>query len=452
MKNSDSKAGRRAISIVGFGRFGKTLYQLLKNDFQVTLYNRSPIKPEAGELAKDTKIAKSLAEVYANDVIFYAVPISQFESVVAAHRQYFEPRHLLIDVLSVKMHPAKVFKKYLAGLKTQALLTHPMFGPDSSREGFDELPIVIDQFKTGAKEYGYWKNYFASKNLQVVEMSAEQHDKMAANSQGLTHFLGRLLEEYGLVDSQIDTMGTRKLLGIMRQTCSDTWQLFYDLQHYNPYTAKMRLKLGEAYDDVYNKLLPEQVDPDCLTIGIQGGKGSFNEEAVMYWLKRSGIKDYKIKYLYTTEKVLAALHAGEVDRGQFAIHNSVGGIVGESVEAMANYKFTIVEEFAIVIAHALMIRDDADYGEVTTIMSHPQVFAQCQHTLPQKYPHLQLTSGEGELIDHANVAKQMAAHKLPKHIATMGSKVLAEIYNLKIVEDNLQDAQENYTSFLLVSR
>lgn len=446
------KDARQSISIVGFGRFGKTLYQLLKDDFSVTLYNRSPIKANASELASDTRIVTDLAKVYANDVIFYAVPISQFESVIEAHSQYFQARHLLVDLLSVKMYPAKIFKKYLAGLKTQALLTHPMFGPDSSRQGFDGLPIILDQLKADDKTYDFWKKYFTSKKLRVVEMSAEQHDKVAANSQGLTHFLGRLLEEYGLEDSGIDTMGTQKLLEIKKQTCRDSWQLFYDLQHYNPYTRKMRLKLGEAYDEVYNKLLPKQVDPDCLTIGIQGGKGSFNEEAVMYWLKRSGIQDYKIKYLYTTDNVLAALHAGDIDRGQFAIHNSVGGIVGESVDAMAKYKFTIIEEFAIVIAHALMIRDDADYGEVTTIMTHPQVFAQCQHTLPQKYPHLKQTSGEGELIDHANVAKQMAAHKLPKHIATMGSKVLAELYGLKIVEDNLQDAKENYTSFLLVSR
>jgi hypothetical protein len=310
----------------------------------------------------------------------------------------------------------------------------------------------MDRFKTDAGNYKYWKDYFASKKLKVVEMTPDQHDRMAANSQGLTHFVGRLLEEYGLGDSPIDTLGARKLLAIKQQTTGDSWQLFNDLQHYNPYTKKMRLQLGEAYDKVYNKLLPRQASPDYLTIGIQGGKGSFNEEAVMYWLERSEITDYKIKYLHTTQKVLAALHSGEVDRGLFAIHNSVGGAVGESIEAMARYKFTIVEEFAIIIAHAMMIRDDAEYGDITTIMSHPQVFAQCKHTLPRKYPHLKLESGKGELIDHAKVAERLAAHKLPSNIATMGSKILADIYGLKIVEDNLQDAKENYTSFLMVKR
>jgi prephenate dehydrogenase len=443
---------KQQISIIGFGRFGRTLYKLLKDDFTVILYDRSDIKPDGAELAEDTRIAKSPGEIYGSDVIFYAVPISQFEPVIAAHKPYFEPRHLLIDVLSVKLHPAKVFNKYLGESRTQALLTHPLFGPDSSIRGFEGLSIILDKFKANDTAYEYWKGYFGSKKLRVIEMTPDEHDKMAANSQGLTHFLGRLLEEYKLEGSSIDTLGTKKLMEIKDQTCSDSWQLFNDLQHYNPYTKKMRLKLGAAYDKLYDKLLPERVDPGHLTIGIQGGPGSFNEEAVMYWLKRSGISQYKIKYLHTTKGVLAALRAGEVDRGQFAIHNSVGGIVGESVEAMAKYKFVIVEEFAIKIAHALMIRSDADYSQVTTIMSHPQVFAQCKHTLPQKYPHLQLVAGKGELIDHANVAKQLGARKLPKHIATMGSKVLAEMYGLKIIEDNLQDAQENYTSFMLVSR
>ena len=441
------------ISIVGFGRFGMTLYRLLQDDFKIVLYDTAGIKSGGQDgLSKNTIIAQDLAQVYASNTVFYAVPVSEFEKTIKGHKGYFEPRHVLIDVLAVKLYPAKILEKYLHGTGTQAILTHPMFGPDSSRSGFDGLSIIVNRFLADDTTYNVWRGYFQSKGLRTVELTPEEHDKMSANSIGLTHFLGRLLEQYKLAPTPIDTLGAKKLLEIKEQVCNDSWQLFNDLQHYNPYTKKMRLRLGEAYDKLYNRLLPEQLEPQRLTIGIQGGRGSFNEEAITYWLKRAGITDFRIKYLYTSKNVLSALHAGEIDRGQFAIHNSVGGIVGESVEAMAEYKFEIVEEFAIKIAHALMIRDDADYEEVTTVMAHPQVFAQCKRTLPEKYPHLKLISGEGELIDHANVARQMAAHKLPKHVATMGSKVLADLYGLKVVEDNLQDAQENYTSFLVVKR
>jgi len=121
----------KKVAIVGFGRFGKTLKRLLDQDFELTIVNR-----------------KNAEEIVNSEVVFYCVPISTFESVIKSHKKYFRENQLLIDVLSVKMHPKKVFEKHLRGLKTQALLTHPMFGPDSSKNGFDGLPIIVDKFKT----------------------------------------------------------------------------------------------------------------------------------------------------------------------------------------------------------------------------------------------------------------------------------------------------------------
>lgn len=441
----------KQISLVGFGRFGRVLYRLLKDDFAITLYNRNKITRDP-EFTAATVITSKISDIYKSDVIFYAIPIESFEKVIGSHRKYFRDRHLLIDVLSVKMLPKKVFTKYLKGSKTQAMLTHPMFGPDSSREGFEGLPLIIDQFMADNLSFNFWRNVFASKKLNVIHMSAREHDRIAANSQGLTHFIGRLLEAYGLEPTTIDSLGTKKLLEVKGQTCNDTWQLFTNLQHFNPYTKRMRIKLGGTYDKLYNKLLSPQVNPNHKTYGIQGGRGSFNEEAILYYLKRKGIEKYKIKYLYTSANVMRALHAGEIDNGQFAIHNSVGGLVDESIQAMASYKCTIVDQFAIKISHALIIRNDAQLSDVTTIMTHPQVLAQCKQNLAKKYPQLKLSSGVGKLIDHAMVAKNMSQKKLPIHIATMGSNVLAKLYNLTIIEDDLQDAKENFTSFLIVSR
>jgi prephenate dehydrogenase len=436
----------KKITIIGYGRFGKTLHRLLKDDFAVTIYKRKKSPDDHSAITTDLKKA------YASDTIFYAVPIESFEFVISEHKDYFKPEHLLIDVLSVKMHPKEIFEKHLKGMQTQALLTHPMFGPDSTAESFDGLPIVLDQFKADKTHYKFWKHFFTMKNLSVIEMSAKEHDRLAANSQGLTHFIGRLLGEFGLKETPIDTTGAKKLLAVKEQTVNDTWELFMNLQHYNPYTKPMRLKLGRAYDKLYNKLIPKQISKDHLTIGIQGGAGSFNEEAIQYYLKRNSIENAKIEYLHTSDRVLNELHEGSIDQGLFAIHNSIGGVVTESIQSMAKHKFEIIEEFAIKISHALMIREDALLKEITTIMTHPQVLAQCKSTLAKKYSHLEFTSGEGELIDHALVAKQLSEKKLPKHIATMGSRVLAELYGLTIVEENLQDLQENYTSFLLVKR
>lgn len=441
-----------SVFILGFGRFGKLWAELLKPDFEVAVWSRHDISREAKELGVKSV---SLEEGLTRDAVFFAPPISAFEQVirdVAPIIAQAKPK-LVADVLSVKLHPKEVLERYLPA-EQAALLTHPMFGPDSVRVngGFAGLPIMLDKFKADSETYSFWKDYFADKGLRVIEMTAEEHDRAAARSQGVAHFMGRVLEDFGMESTPIDTLGAKKLLEIRELAANDSWQLFTDLQTKNPYTREMRIRLGESVEHIYDRLLPNRIREDKLTIGIQGGPGSFNEQAARDFVARHGIADFELVNLHTTENVLRALHEGKIDRGQFAIHNSIGGIVGESIEAMSHYKYHIVEEFAIQIAHALMIRKDVDFNSVETVMAHPQVFAQCKRTLPEKYPHLKMTSGEGELIDHALVAKHLSEGKLPKNIAVMGSRILAELYDLQIVEDHLEDLKENYTSFLLVER
>ncbi len=217
-------------------------------------------------------------------------------------------------------------------------------------------------------------------------MAADEHDRLAADSQGVTHFVGRTLERFGFAPTPIDTLGTRLLHEITAQVTNDTQQLFEDLQTRNPYTGAMRLRLGQAQDMVVDQLLPNRLVTDRLVVGIQGGRGSFNEDAARHYMSRTPAEPYDLVYLHTTDAVLRALQEGTVDRGIFAIHNSVGGMVGESVTAMAGHRFAIVEEFAIKIAHCLMASRDADPAEIDTIMTHPQVLGQCRATLARRYP------------------------------------------------------------------
>jgi len=440
---------KRQISIIGLGRFGKTLYRLIEDDFSTLLYDIDKRAYKGIELNQNARIAKNLKEVYSSNVIFYCVPISSFEEVIRDHKKYFK-NHILIDVLSVKSHPEKIFKKYLRNTKTKAILTHPMFGPDSSKKGFSNLPLVMSNFSVSSQNYRFWKNYFREKDLRIIELTPNEHDKLAANSQGVTHFIGRLLDEFGLEKTSIDTLGAKKLQEIIEQTCNDTWELFMNLQNFNPYTKSMRLKLGRAYDRLYNKLLPKKVNPGYIIYGIQGGIGSFNEEAILCYIKLNTIRNHKIKYLYTSKKVLRQLYKGNIDYGLFAIQNSVGGVVTESIYAMSEYKFKIVEEFAIPIRHFLMKLKDAK--GIKSIMAHPQVLKQCKQTLEDKYPNIKKVSGKGDLMDTAKAAQALSKGKIDKRTAILGPKSLSKIYDLEIIDENLQDDKTNHTSFLLVKR
>ncbi|MBN2101044.1 prephenate dehydrogenase/arogenate dehydrogenase family protein [Candidatus Dojkabacteria bacterium] len=445
------KSSKPVVAIVGLGRFGKVIYRMLKDDFPLILFNRSKERYDEIEIGKETEIAASEKEIYNADVVIYCISIASFEEVISKHKRFFCD-NLLIDTCSVKEHPKRVFEKYLKGTRARAILTHPMFGPDSSKDGFEGLPLVMDRFVATKNEYAFWKNYFKSKGIRIEEFSAKDHDRIAANSMGVTHFIGRLLNEFGFDETPIDTVGTQYLHRIKEFTINDTWELFLNLQNYNSYTKQMRIRLGNAYDSIYNKLLPERIDPNFVVYGIQGGVGSFNHQVITKYTADRGIKDYKLKYLYTTESVLRNLHVGSIDFGLFAIFNKAGGIVKESVDAISDYTFDIVEEIPTPIRHFLMKRRETDWASIDTIMAHPQVLKQCEETLRKKYPDLKQKSGKHDLIDTAAAARALSKGLISTNVAILGPEGLSDLFDLEVVDKDLQDDSENITTFMLVKR
>ncbi len=436
------------IAIVGLGRFGKTLARLLSPEFKLI-----GIDPDVKRV-KNVTIVTSIKSLYSHNpkAVFFAVPIGKFKRVLLKHLPYVPEDTTIFDVLSVKMHPYEVLRQAIKKYPRKVILNHPMFGPDSSRHGFDELPWVIHNLSAPSDEFKFWKRTLESLGLKVIELTPKQHDKMAAFSQGVVHFLGRSLAKFGLKPTPIDTMGAKKLYELTVQTTNDTMELFLDLQRYNPYTKAMRIKLMQAIEKIHNKVLSTKANPPYTTIGIQGGPGSFNEIAATKFIKAKKINKPKIKYLYTTANVLKALNYGEIDIGIFAAFNSHGGMVWESVEALSRFKAKIIDQFGIPIHHHLMKLKDVKTSELKAIMAHPQVFKQCKNSLKQKYPHLKQITGKGELIDTAKAAHALVKGKLPKTTAILGPIALSQLYNLTVVESNLEDMKDNITYFLAVKR
>ena len=90
-------------------------------------------------------------------------------------------------------------------------------------------------------------------------------------------------------------------------------------------------------------------------IGIQGGKGSFSEEAANIFAIKHGVKDFEIMYLISSRAVIKAVEYDEVSFGVFAMENAQGGVVIESVEALAEYRCRIVEMYHITVnGHSLL--------------------------------------------------------------------------------------------------
>lgn len=215
------------ISIIGFGRFGKVLADLLHDTCDIDVYDNQPDKNIHYVNYVD------LATACKNDTIFIAVPIRQFESIIKQIAPLLNKSSAVIDTCSVKVFPVEVMQRELPE-NIDIIATHPMFGPDSYQANAP-LKIMMHTTRNQHNHYQAWKNLFAQKNIDVIEITPDQHDKIAAYSQGVTHFVGRTLQAINAKPSNIDTLGYTKLLSVMEQTCNDSIELFEDLIQYNPY-------------------------------------------------------------------------------------------------------------------------------------------------------------------------------------------------------------------------
>ena len=228
------------VSIIGFGRFGAMLHSLLSKGFEVDVYDKNSINnSEINEV--------SLEEALNNETIFISVPIRDFEDLIVEISDKIVPGKTVIDVCSVKVFPKQVMSTKLPS-ETDIIATHPLFGPDSLKDSGSVM--TMESVRNSFDRYDFWKNYFESQNITVEEISAEEHDMMAARSQGLTHFVGRIIDDFGTNQTRIDTEGYKALHKLVNQTCNDTWELFEDIQNYNPYTEKMISELNVSFKKI----------------------------------------------------------------------------------------------------------------------------------------------------------------------------------------------------------
>jgi prephenate dehydrogenase len=241
------------VGIVGYGRFGRLWSNLLAPQHRIRATDILP-RPDVDLVALPDLCA-------ASDTIFLCVPINQVERVIREIAPHLKEGTVLFDTCSVKVHPASLLATHLGTRDDLTLIaSHPMFGPDSAANGVKDLPMVLWRLSGDETKYAEWNAYFRELGIRTVEMSPDEHDRLAAYSQGVTHYVGRVLSNLDLHATPIDTQGFTILRSLIAQTCNDSWELFHDLQTYNPYTGEMRVKLQVALDEVYQALTAGERD------------------------------------------------------------------------------------------------------------------------------------------------------------------------------------------------
>ena len=225
------------------GRFGSFWASQLAERFNVSGFSRSgrEFPGNIGRIGSEEELGDF-------DVVFLCCAINAVEEVLKRISPFLKSDAAVIDTCSVKVEPARLMEEILPNT-VGIIATHPMFGPDSGRNGIEGLPIVFHTVRDRNGCGLFWHKAFSEMKLKIHDMTPDEHDREAAFTQGITHFIGRVLKELDLKDSSIATLGYIKLQEIVEQTCNDPMQLFLDLQKYNHHTEEMRIRLKKALHD-----------------------------------------------------------------------------------------------------------------------------------------------------------------------------------------------------------
>lgn len=229
----------KSVGIIGLGRFGRLLQEFLQ--------------PEITAIAHDPHVkSHTLDEVLEQENIFICTPIRDFSTIVEAIAPKLKPNTTILDVCSVKVYPVKIMQQHLPE-HVDIIATHPLFGPDSVRHSHVNN-IMLAKIRDQYHRFDFWRAFFVAKNLNLVEISPDEHDRYMARSQGITHLLGRTLAAIEAEATPLNTAGYSQLLKIMKHTCNDSLELFYDLERFNPYSKAENHKLLKAIEKLIREI------------------------------------------------------------------------------------------------------------------------------------------------------------------------------------------------------
>jgi len=238
------------IGIFGFGRFGELTARYLAEDFPVV------VRDTGGNAKRIEAVgarAADLETTAGQEILILSVPISALKDTLEQIAPYLKRGALVLDVSSVKVLPDKWLAEILPP-SVSYLPTHPMFGPDSAADSLEGRKMVLCPGRVDSKQYTCIKSYLQNKGIDVIETTPEAHDREIAVSLALTHFIGRSLSEFGAEELRIDTEGYKRLLHILDVVENDTWQLFFDMNYYNPFAGEVRDSFLYAMEEIKSML------------------------------------------------------------------------------------------------------------------------------------------------------------------------------------------------------
>ncbi len=179
---------------------------------------------------------------------------------------------------------------------------------------------------------------------------------------------------------------------------------------------------------------------DPLKIGFLGPEGTFTQTAVY---KHFGHSVRALPF-HTIDEVFQEVECGAADFGVVPIENSTEGSVNNTLDMFLTSPLKIAGEIELRIEQHLMSRRKG-LDKIERICAHDQSLAQCRGWIRENLP-------QADLIGMSSNAAGARRARDEEGTAAIGPEVAADVYDLQILVNNIEDRPDNATRFLVVGR
>lgn len=180
-----------------------------------------------------------------------------------------------------------------------------------------------------------------------------------------------------------------------------------------------------------------------LQVAFQGEPGAYSELAAFEHFQEE-INTLPCK---TFEDVFTA--AGDEQQanivGLLPIENSLAGSIHRNYDLMLRHDLHIVSEYHLRVSHCLMALPGVTLADIQRVHSHPQALAQCEANL---------TEMGVEIVAEADTAgsARLLRERDDRQAAALASRRAADVYQLEVITEHMEDNPANYTRFLALSK
>lgn len=241
MFNENDPSLPPSVGIIGFGAFGHLMAEHLRRHFR--LYAHDPALPPGPCGGMPDVTLSSLPIAAGCPVVVLAVPVSRLDETVKAIVPYLRPGALVLDVGSAKQVPAEIMRTGLPE-DVEVVATHPLFGPQSARDGIAGLKIAVCPIRGGrARRVAAFLR--KALKLKVIVTTPEAHDAETAMVQGLTHLIAKVLVRMAPLPSRLTTKSFDLLVQAIDLVRHDAPEIFQAIESTNPYSRQVRRRFFE---------------------------------------------------------------------------------------------------------------------------------------------------------------------------------------------------------------